>query len=178
MDIKSPMYCDNRLILSDVNSREQIKRFIVEVVKEKFTNIDIIAGVATGAIAMGVLVAQELGLPFVYVRSEQKKHGTKNQIEGSLPKGARVLVVEDLISSGTSSLNAVRALKDVGSKVLGVMAVFSYGFKISKDNFSAENCELLTLTNCDIVLKRAIQKKYIIGEDIEKIKKWKDSCSK
>ena len=132
---KSPIYCDNRITLSFVNIRNFLREHLAKIIEEKYGKPDVIAGVATGAIAIGVLVAQELGIPFVYVRPEPKKHGRKNQIEGYLQKGQNVVVVEDLISTGKSSLNAVNALKDEGAVVKGMVAIFSYGFSFADENF-------------------------------------------
>ena len=132
---KSPIYCDNRVTLSYPPVRIFLKEEIAKIVEKEYGKPDVIAGVATGAIAIGILVAQELGVPFVYVRPEPKKHGRKNQIEGYLERGQNVVVIEDLISTGNSSLNAVAALKEVGAVVKGMVAIFSYGFDIATENF-------------------------------------------
>ena len=133
----SPIYCDNRIILSDSNSRNLIANNFVKIIKDKYKDIEVIAGVATGAIGIGILVAQKLDLPFIYVRPEAKKHGRKNQIEGKVSQNLKVIVIEDLISTGMSSLNAVKALKNSKLKVLGMIAIFTYGFEISKRNCRA-----------------------------------------
>ena len=136
---KSPIYCDNRVTLSYPSVRIYLKEELAKIVELEYGKPDVIAGVATGAIAIGILVAQELGVPFVYVRPEPKKHGRKNQIEGHLESGQNVVVIEDLISTGKSSLNAVSALKEEGAVVKGMVAIFSYGFKVAESNFIDKN---------------------------------------
>ena len=169
---KSPIYCDNRIILSYPKSRSSITNFFVEIIKDKYPSVDIIAGVATGAIGIGMLVAQKLILPFIYVRPEPKKHGRKNQIEGEVLKDKKVVVVEDLISTGKSSLNAVKALREAELNVLGMLAIFNYGFKISNENFNNENVQLHTLRNYSDLLKKALQTNYISENDILTLKNW------
>ena len=169
---KSPIYCDNRIILSHPKSRSSITNFFVEIIKDKYPSVDIIAGVATGAIGIGMLVAQKLSLPFIYVRPEPKKHGRKNQIEGEVLKDKNVVVVEDLISTGKSSLNAVKALREAQLNVLGMLAIFNYGFKISNENFNNENVQLHTLSNYSDLLKKALQTNYISENDILTLKNW------
>ena len=142
---KSPIYCDNRIILSHPKSRSSITNFFVEIIKDKYPSVDIIAGVATGAIGIGMLVAQKLNLPFIYVRPEPKKHGRKNQIEGEVSKDKNVVVIEDLISTGKSSLNAADALKDSGAKILGMMGLFTYGFFTAEEEFRKAKIKLQTL---------------------------------
>jgi len=142
---KSPIYCDNRVTLSYPPVRVFLKEEIAKIVELQYGKPDVIAGVATGAIAIGILVAQELGVPFIYVRPEPKNHGRKNQIEGHLESGQNVVVIEDLISTGKSSLNAVKALKESGALVKGMVAIFSYGFDIATDNFKNSNVALTTL---------------------------------
>ena len=139
---KSPIYCDNRIILSDSSSRNLIADNFVKIIKDKYEDTEVIAGVATGAIGIGILVAQKLDLPFIYVRPEAKKHGRKNQIEGKVSQNLKVIVIEDLISTGMSSLNAVKALKNSKLKVLGMIAIFTYGFEISKRNFANDKIDL------------------------------------
>ena len=158
---KSPIYCDNRVTLSYVPIRNFIRENLAKIVTEKYGRPDVIAGVATGAIAIGVLVAQELGVPFIYIRPEPKKHGRKNQIEGFLDKGQNVVVVEDLISTGKSSLNAVKALKETDASVKGMIAIFDYGFKIAEDNFKEANIELTTLSDYKSLLEQAMDSHYI-----------------
>ena len=152
---KSPIYCDNRVTLSYPAVRVFLKEEIAKMAELEYGKPDVIAGVATGAIAIGVLVAQELGVPFIYVRPEPKKHGRKNQIEGHLESGQNVVVIEDLISTGTSSLNAVAALKEAGGVVKGMVAIFSYGFDIAINNFKEKNVNLKTLSNYDNLLEQA-----------------------
>ena len=144
---KSPIYCDNRIILSDINSRNLIADNFAKIIKDKYKDTELIAGVATGAIGIGILVAQKLDLPFIYVRPEAKKHGRKNQIEGKISQNQKVIVIEDLISTGMSSLNAVKALKNSKLNVLGMIAIFTYGFEISKRNFENDKIDLDIL--CD-----------------------------
>ena len=137
---KSPIYCDNRVLLSDPTSRNIIANYFVEIIKQKYKSVEVIAGVATGAIGIGILAAQKLNLPFIYVRPEAKKHGRKNQIEGKILENQKIVVIEDLISTGKSSLNAVKALKESNLEVLGLVAIFTYGFRVSKENLTASAC--------------------------------------
>ena len=159
--MKSPIYCDNRKTLSFPAIRTFLRQQFVEVIESKFGKPDVIAGVATGGIAIGALIAQELGLPFIYVRSEPKKHGLGNQIEGVLEEGQSVVVIEDLISTGGSSLQAVAALRDAGAKVNGLVAIFTYGFDKAKDNFANAKCTLHTLSDYDSLLVQAVKQQYI-----------------
>tara|TARA_B000000475_G_C15972181_1_gene437519 strand:- start:345 stop:989 length:645 start_codon:yes stop_codon:yes gene_type:complete len=175
---KSPIYCDNRIILSHPKSRSSITNFFVEIIKDKYPSVDIIAGVATGAIGIGMLVAQKLNLPFIYVRPEPKKHGRKNQIEGEVSKDKNVVVVEDLISTGKSSLNAVKALREAQLNVLGMLAIFNYGFKISNENVNNENVQLHTLSNYSDLLKNALQTNYISENDILTLENWNKNPEK
>ncbi len=174
---KSPIYCDNRVSLSYPKVRNYLKENISELVKSKYKP-DVIAGVATGAIAIGMLVAQELDLPFVYVRPEPKKHGRQNQIEGYVEKGQKVVVIEDLISTGKSSLNAVKALKDERLDVLGMVAIFSYGFEIAQQNFNKAKVELTTLSNYSYLLEQALDTGYVSENELEMLKKWSEAPSK
>lgn len=169
----SPIYCDNRVTLSYVPIRNYIRENLARIIEKKHGKPDVIAGVATGAIAMGVLVAQELGIPFVYVRPEAKKHGRKNQIEGFLDKGQNVIVVEDLISTGKSSLNAVKALKDEDANVKGMVAIFDYGFDKAVKNFKKENLELTTLSNYENLIEQAMDTNYISEKDFETLIEWR-----
>ena len=175
---KSPIYCDNRITLSYPHIRNFIKAEMAKAVEKNFGKPDVIAGVATGAIAIGVLVAQELGVPFVYVRPEPKKHGRKNQIEGFLEKGQNVVVVEDLISTGNSSLQAVKALKEAGAVVKGMVAIFSYGFKEASENFEKHNVDLYTLSNYKYLLEQAVDSGYISQKEIETLQEWRMNPSK
>jgi orotate phosphoribosyltransferase len=176
--LHSPIYCDNRITLSYHKIRTHIRQEFVNLILDKYGKPDVIAGVATGGIAQGVLVAQELGLPFAYVRSEKKAHGLTNQIEGIVEKGNSVIVVEDLISTGGSSLYAVEALREAGANVKGMIAIFSYGLDIAKDNFQKTNCELTTLTDFEILLERAIEENYLTESELISLKEWQINPSK
>ncbi|HFS66919.1 MAG TPA: orotate phosphoribosyltransferase [Flavobacteriia bacterium] len=175
---KSPIYCDNRIILSYVPIRNFIRESLSDLIEYKYGKPDVIAGVATGAIAIGALVAQELGVPFVYVRPEAKKHGRQNQIEGHLENGQNVVVVEDLISTGHSSINAVKALKKANANVKGMVAIFTYGFATAKKNFEKEGVELATLSNYDTLLKEALLSNYITEKDLDALQNWRMNPSK
>ena len=175
---KSPIYCDNRITLSYVQLRTYLRENITKIIEEKYGKPDVIAGVATGAIAIGVLVAQELGVPFIYVRPEAKKHGRQNQIEGYVDKGQNVVVVEDLISTGKSSLNAVKALQDQDIKVKGMVAIFSYGFEFANQNFEKANVELTTLSDYEHLLQQAIETNYIAQNELETLENWRKNPSK
>jgi orotate phosphoribosyltransferase len=170
---KSPIYCDNRKTLSHPVVRSFIRDSFADIVKELYPNAEMIAGVATGAIAHGALAADKLGLPFIYVRSEAKGHGLGNQIEGYYEKGQKVVVIEDLISTGGSSLSAVRALKEAGCEVLGMAAIFTYGFKKATDGFEAEKCTLNTLGNYNTLVEIAVESGYISQTEVETLKKWR-----
>ena len=169
---KSPIYCDNRIILSDPSSRNFIADNFAKIISEKYKNTEVIAGVATGAIGIGILVAQKLDLPFIYVRPEVKKHGRKNQIEGKVIKNQKVVVIEDLISTGMSSLKAVKALRDLNLNVLGMIAIFTYDFQISKSNFTRDEIHLDTLCDYSVLLKKALETKYISEEYLETLIMW------
>lgn len=171
--IKSPIYCDNRVTLSYPNIRTFIRQQYAESLVEAFGKPDVIAGVATGGIAQGALVAQELGLPFIYVRSEAKKHGMGNQVEGYFEEGQKVVLIEDLISTGGSSLKAVQALRDAKMDVKGLVAIFTYGFKIAEDNFENAKCPYQTLTNYDILLDHAKETNLISDEEARSLLEWK-----
>ena len=174
---KSPIYCDNRISLSHCEVRNFIRQHLVEGILTKYGKPDVIAGVATGAIAHGVLVAQELVVPFVYVRASAKEHGRKNLIEGKVESGQSVVVIEDLVSSGKSSLAAVQALRDGGFKVNGMGAIFSYGFEHAKNSFKEANCELFTLGDYNTLMEQALETKYITKDDIELLKEWRNDPS-
>jgi orotate phosphoribosyltransferase len=171
----SPIYCDNRITLSFPAIRTFIRQTYAESVMESFGKPDVIAGVATGGIAQGALVAQELGLPFIYVRSSSKGHGMGNQIEGHFEKGQKVIVIEDLISTGGSSVNAIEALKDAGLEVKGLIAIFTYGFKVADENFKKVACPYVTLTNYDFLIEEALKKEYITENDLLSLREWKDN---
>lgn len=170
---KSPIYCDNRKTLSYPTIRTFIRQAYSEVILEKYGKPDLIAGVATGGIAQGALVAQELGIPFVYVRSSAKGHGLGNQIEGDFEAGQKVVVIEDLISTGGSSLQAVEALREAGCEVKGLVAIFTYGFDIAIENFKNANCNFETLTNYDFLMEQALKLDYIKESEIESLKEWR-----
>ena len=172
---KSPIYCDNRITLSYVMIRNYIRESLAKIILEKHGQPDVIAGVATGAIAIGVLVAQELGVPFIYVRPEPKQHGRKNQIEGFLDSGQNVVVVEDLISTGKSSLNAVKALKEAGARIIGMVAIFDYGFETAEENFKEFHLELTTLSNYDNLLEQALDTNFIATKQLGALKDWREN---
>ncbi|WP_298765119.1 orotate phosphoribosyltransferase [uncultured Polaribacter sp.] len=174
---KSPIYCDNRVTLSYPPVRVFLKEEMAKIVEKEYGKPDVIAGVATGAIAIGVLVAQELGVPFIYVRPEPKKHGRKNQIEGHLESGQNVVVIEDLISTGNSSLNAVEALKEAGAVVKGMVAIFSYGFDVATENFKNKNLDLVTLSNYNNLLEQALDSNYISDKEVLLLQEWRQSPS-
>ena len=172
---KSPIYCDNRIILSNIGCRNKIANYFSQLITEKYKDVDVIAGVATGAIGIGILVAEKLNLPFIYVRPEAKKHGRQNQIEGEVSKGKKIIVIEDLISTGKSSLNAVKALREAELDVLGMIAIFTYDFEISKNNFLKDSVKLNTLSNYSELLKKAVEINYVSEKDIETLEKWNKS---
>jgi orotate phosphoribosyltransferase len=169
----SPIYCDNRKTLSHPELRKTIKKELAQLVKEKYPNVEVIAGVATGAIAQGAMVADELNLPFVYVRSSPKDHGLENLVEGDLQEGQKVVVIEDLISTGKSSLKAVDALRNCGADVLGMVANFSYLFAKASESFAEKNVELTTLSNYDAVLQAALKINYISEENLQTLAAWR-----
>ena len=170
---KSPFYCDNRKTLSFPSLRTFVKLQLVHAVLEHFPEATAVAGVATGAIAQGALVADALNMPFVYVRSKAKDHGMQNLIEGELPEGAKVVVVEDLISTGGSSLKAVAALREAGYDVIGMVASYTYGFPVAAEAFAAANVRLETLTDYDHVVAQALATGYIAKEDVEVLHEWR-----
>jgi len=172
--LKSPIYCDNRKTLSYPKVRTFIRQEFVKMINETYGPVDLIAGVATGAIAQGVLVAQDLGLPFAYVRSTKKGHGLDNQIEGVVESGQSIIVVEDLVSTGQSSLDAVKALRDAGCNVKGMVAIFTYNLKIAEDNFKKMNCSLNTLTDYDHLIKTALEQEYIKDYDLKSLIEWRE----
>ena len=170
---KSPIYCDNRKTLSFPEVRSYIRDSFASLIRKLYPEAEMIAGVATGAIAHGALAADKLGLPFIYVRSGAKEHGLGNQIEGYFEKGQKVVVIEDLISTGGSSLSAVKALREAGCDVLGMVAIFTYEFKKASDQFSAENCTLNTLCNYSVLVDTALSTGYIGDSEVETLKKWR-----
>ena len=169
---KSPIYCDNRIVLSYPLIRNYIRETMAKHIENQYGKPDVIAGVATGAIGIGALVAEYLNLPFIYVRPEPKKHGRQNQIEGRLEKGQTVVVVEDLISTGKSSLNAVKALKEANANVKGMVAIFSYGFDIANQNFENANVDLHTLGNYNYLLEQALDTHYITKKEQDILALW------
>ncbi|WP_071134904.1 orotate phosphoribosyltransferase [Millionella massiliensis] len=171
----SPIYCDNRKTLSYPAARKEIYQAFARIIAEKYPQADIIAGVATGAIACGVLTAEELGKPFIYVRSAPKDHGMANQVEGYYEPGAKVVVVEDLISTGGSSLKAVEALRNAGCEVLGMVAIFTYGFPTATANFEKAGVELETLSNYNTLIELAAEQNYIKPEEMETLREWRKS---
>ena len=172
---KSPIYCDNRKTLSFPEVRSYLADSFAVKVKELYPQAELIAGVATGAIAHGALAADRLGLPFVYVRSGAKDHGLGNQIEGYFEPGQKVVVIEDLISTGGSSLSAVKTLKEAGCEVLGMVAIFTYGFSKATDGFKAENCKLDTLSNYNTLIEMALETGYIGPSEVETLKMWREN---
>jgi orotate phosphoribosyltransferase len=170
---KSPIYCDNRKTLSYPEVRTYIRDRFARLIRDNYPEVEVIAGVATGAIAQGALVAQELGLPFVYVRSSAKGHGLENLIEGECQAGQRVVVVEDLISTGGSSLQAVEALRGAGCEVLGMVAIFTYGFRKAAENFAKARCALDTLSDYNAMIEMAARTGYILPEEVERLQNWR-----
>lgn len=172
---KSPIYCDNRKTLSYPHIRSYIRDSFAEAIRAKYRGVELIAGVATGAIAQGVLVAQEMNLPFVYVRSAAKSHGLENQIEGEYKPGQKVVVIEDLVSTGGSSLQAVDALRKAGCEVMGMMAIFTYGFHQAEENFAAARCTLDTLSDYNALIDLAVKRGYVHEDEVEKLREWRKS---
>ena len=171
---KSPIYCDNRKILSYPEIRTYIRQQLAAAVIEKYGKTDIIAGVATGGIAHGALVAEQLGLPFVYIRANIKVHGLQNMIEGDVKPGQSVVVIEDLVSTGQSSIKAVNALRKAECNVRGMVAIFTYGFNIADDNFKKAKCRLTVLSHYEILIRQALKSKYINEKEFELLQKWRE----
>ena len=174
---RSPIYCDNRITLSHPTIRTYIRQKLSELVQEEYGAASVIAGVATAGIPQGALVAQELGLPFIYVRSKPKEHGTQSLIEGEINPGQRVVVVEDLISTGKSSIQAVHALREAGFEVAGLVAIFSYGFDIATENFAEAKCRFTTLSNYSALVEYAVEHNYIQKSDFELLSDWRKNPS-
>jgi len=172
--IKSPIYCDNRLILSNIEVRGYIADQMSDIIRKSFSDNYILAGVATGAIAIGALVAERLKKPYIYVRPTPKGHGLKNQIEGSLPVRSDVVVIEDLISTGMSSLNAVEAIKSVDSNVNGMLSIFSYSFDFAIEKFESEKIDLISLADYNILVEIAKEEKIINSDEIKKLERWRE----
>ena len=173
--IKSPIYCDNRILLSFPSFRNLVAKEIANLISQKYKSVDIIAGVATGAIGIGLLVAEKLKLPFIYVRPESKGHGRKNQIEGCVEKNKKVFVVEDLISTAKSSIKAIQALKNEGVKVLGMCSIFTYELTIGKNNLKTEKIDFFSLSNYSTLIKVAKELNYINDKEINILSKWNPS---
>ena len=174
---KSPIYCDNRVALSHPPIRTYIRQKLAELIQEEFGTVEMISGVATAGIPQGVLVAQDLGLPFTYVRSSSKDHGRQNQIEGEVISGQRVVVIEDLISTGKSSLKAVQALREADCNVVGLVSIFTYGFAEAEANFTEAKCRQLSLCNYNDLLEVAAKHNYILSSDIEMLEQWRANPS-
>lgn len=175
---KSPIYCDNRILLSYPSIRNFVRDEMAKQVETLYGKPDVIAGVATGAIGIGALVADALGLPFIYVRPEPKSHGRKNQVEGHLEKNQTVVVIEDLISTGKSSLNAVDALREEGAKVKGMLAVFTYGFETATTNFIEKDLRLNTLSSYEYLIEQASETGYIKDDQLKALMEWRVAPSK
>ena len=172
---KSPIYCDNRKILSYPETRTFVRDRFVDIIRSKYPQAEVIAGVATGAIAMGALVAEVLGLPFIYIRSAPKGHGLENLIEGVMHEGQKVVVVEDLISTGGSSLNAAEAVVKAGGNVLGMVAIFTYGFPHAIENFAKAGIELTTLSNYHALIDSAVAMNEVNTSQVETLMKWREN---
>jgi orotate phosphoribosyltransferase len=175
---KSPIYCDNRITLSYPAIRNYIRQQFVQIISEEFGDIDVVAGVATGGIPHGALVAQDLGLPFAYVRATSKGHGLTNRVEGIIESGQSVVMIEDLISTGGSSLSAVKAVSELGANVKGLLAIFTYGFQVAKDNFTASACKAFALSDYNHLLEQAIADNYIRTQDLDALQKWNEHPDK
>ena len=171
---KSPIYCDNRKILSFPVARTCIRDRFVEIVSGQYPDVEVIAGVATGAVAHGALVAEKMGLPFIYVRSEPKSHGLENLIEGNLETGQKVVIIEDLVSTGGSSLKAAAAISNFGAKVLGMIAIFTYEFPQAQDNFNKAGLRLTTLSCYQVLIDQALKMGKITVEEVEKLMLWRE----
>jgi len=174
---KSPIYCDNRVTLSHPSVRTYIRQKLTQLIQEEYGSVDLIAGVATAGIPQGVLVAQELGLPFAYVRAKAKEHGTGSLIEGEIFEGQRVVVVEDLISTGKSSLQAIEALRNAGLSVAGLVAIFTYGFDQAEENFKNAKCRFSTLSNYNTLIEYAAEHSFIPQNEVEMLNRWRENPS-
>lgn len=172
---KSPIYCDNRVALSHPSIRTYIRQKLSQLIQEEFGSVDMISGVATAGIPQGVLVAQDLGLPFSYVRSSAKAHGRQNLIEGEVISGQRVVVIEDLVSTGKSSLQAVKALREAGCSVVGLVSIFTYGLEVARQNFEDAKCTFHSLCDYGALIRVAAANSYILESDIDILEKWKQN---
>ena len=170
---KSPIYCDNRKVLSYPEVRTLIRDSFVSLIVEKMGTPDVIAGVATGGIGIGALVAEKMNLPFIYVRSSVKGHGMQNMIEGVLLGGQKVIVIEDLVSTGKSSLQAVDSIREAGGEVVGMTSIFTYGFEVARKAFEKANCKLYPLTEYERLIEKAIETNYIDKKDLDTLKNWR-----
>lgn len=170
---KSPIYCDNRITLSHPAIRTYIRQRLAQLIQEEFGSVEMVSGVATAGIPQGVLVAQDLGLPFTYVRSSAKDHGRQNLIEGEVVEGQRVVVIEDLVSTGKSSLQAVQALREAGCNVVGLVSIFTYGLDEATKNFADAKCPIFSLCNYDALIQVAVQKSYVLDSDVEFLQSWR-----
>ena len=175
--IKSPIYCDNRITMSYPSIRREIAAGMVEVIKEKYPAVEVIAGTATAGIPHAAWVSELLDLPMIYVRDSAKKHGKTNQIEGRVLEGQKVVIIEDLISTGLSSLKVAKALREAGAEVLGVVAIFSYELKKAQDAFEDAGVEYITLTNYPVLVEEAVAIEYIHQDDVEKLLEWRNQLS-
>ena len=171
----SPIYCDNRTVLSFANHRKNIKEMLSAKIKEEFAGVDTIVGVATAGIAMGALIADELGLSYAYCRPEPKAHGLKRQLEGRVSEDAKIVVLEDLISTGGSSLKVVEYMRAEGFNILGMAAIFTYGFQIADDNFKNANCKYITLGNYSSMIQEAVASGYVKESDLAKLAEWREN---
>ena len=175
--IKSPIYCDNRITMSYPSIRREIAAGMVEVIKEKYPEVEVVAGTATAGIPHAAWVSELLDLPMIYVRDSAKKHGKTNQIEGRVLEGQKVIIIEDLISTGLSSLKVAKALREAGAEVLGVVAIFSYELKKAQDAFEEAGVEYITLTNYPVLVEEAVAIEYIHQDDVEKLLEWRNQLS-
>ena len=175
--IKSPIYCDNRITMSYPSIRKEIAAGMVEVIKEKYPAVEVVAGTATAGIPHAAWVSELLDLPMIYVRDSAKKHGKTNQIEGRVLEGQKVVIIEDLISTGLSSLKVAKALREAGAEVLGVVAIFSYELKKAQDAFEEAGVEYITLTNYPVLVEEAVAIEYIHQDDVEKLLEWRNQLS-
>ena len=175
--IKSPIYCDNRITMSYPSIRREIAAGMVEVIKEKYPAVEVVAGTATAGIPHAAWVSELLDLPMIYVRDSAKKHGKANQIEGRVLEGQKVVIIEDLISTGLSSLKVAKALREAGAEVLGVVAIFSYELKKAQDTFEEAGVEYITLTNYPVLVEEAVAIEYIHQDDVEKLLEWRNQLS-
>lgn len=171
--LRAPIYCDNRRILSFPNIRNWVADRFVDLIQEEYADVELVAGVATGAIAIGVLVAERMGLPFVYVRSKPKEHGLASQVEGYVESGQSTVIIEDLVSTAKSSLQAYHALREKGLRILGMVSIFTYDLNIAVKNLENAGCNLFSLSNYDALLETAINNKIISDEDLIELKKWR-----